>query len=355
LRDVDVAGIRRQQLGTVDSEEGVLMPQASPLSPASVLGVGAVTPLGRDLQAIARKLAEPPTDGSPQRRVNDDLLSAPTMNLRMRRADRFARMAAVTAMDAWTAANSACAGVSMERVGLIVTSGFGPHCRGFRFLDGILDCGDNEALPTDFSHSVHSAAAAYVTEMLNLRGPSLTTTDFEIGFEQAVLLAQCWLDQEICDRVIVGAVEELGEVLIDCAARMLRHEQPFVPGEGAVFLTLAPSRVAGIALLEAAPQPREVDLLTLSVPDIPSRTPCPPAVRPRRTTTFSPYFGHSPSSCAFQLLGGFLSLREGRPLGQMIHSDCAAPGNPDAVDSTATFKPSCDPRVTSLLLTKPRL
>ena len=323
-----------------------------PLPPASVLGVGAITPLGRDLRVIAQKLAEPVTDDSPQRRVADALLSDPPIDLRMRRADRFARMATITAMDAWAAAGKSCAGVAMERVGLIVTSGFGPHCRGFRFLDGILDCGDNEALPTDFSHSVHGAAAAYITEVLNLRGPSLTTTDFANGFEQAVLLAQCWLDQEICDRVIVGAVEELGEVLLHCAGRMLGSDERWRPGEGAVFLTLGPQSVAGMALLESAPEPVNADLLTLSVPQMPSRRAREIAARPRRVTTFSPYFGHSPSSSAFDLLGGFLSLMGGRPLGRMVHGDSAAARNPAAVDDTATFKPSYDPRAASLLLKK---
>ena len=326
-----------------------------PLPPASVLGVGAITPLGRDLRDIAQKLAEPAMDDSLPRRVADGLLSDPAIDLRMRRADRFARMATITAMEAWTAAGKSCEGVAMERVGLIVTSGFGPHCRGFRFLDGILDCGDSEALPTDFSHSVHGAAAAYITEILQLRGPSLTTTDFESGFEQAVLLAQCWLDQEICDRVIVGAVEELGEVLLHCAGRMLGSEERWTPGEGAVFLTLGPQDVAGIALLESVPEPRSVDLLTMDVPKTPSRRAEAMTVQARCTTTFSPYFGHSPSSSAFDLLGGILSLAEGRPLGRMMHDDTLASQTAVAVDGTATFKPSYDPRAASLLLRKRKL
>ena len=50
-------------------------------------------------------------------------------------------------MDAWKQAAHACDGIERERIGLIVTSGFGPHCRGFRFLDGLLDCGDSAASP----------------------------------------------------------------------------------------------------------------------------------------------------------------------------------------------------------------
>jgi len=328
----------------VKSEIGNLLP------PASVLGVGAVTPLGRDLQAIGEQLAEPAAATPAILRVSDDFLPDPAIGGRMRRADRFARMAAVAALDSWAAAKDACANVPKQRVGLIVASGFGPHCRGFRFLDGLLDCGDSDALPTDFSHSVHGAAAAYITELLELRGPSLSTTDFEIGFEQAVLLAQCWLDQRACDRVIVGAVEEIGEVLIHCASRMLGGERKFVPGEGAVFMTLGPADAAGLARLEAIAQPPEVDLMVLDVPANPPMATERPTIAARITTTFSPYFGHSPSSSAFQLLGGFLSLRAGRPLGRLVAT--ASPGHLAAVDKVATFKPSCDLRAASLLMTK---
>jgi 3-oxoacyl-[acyl-carrier-protein] synthase II len=275
-------------------------------------------------------------------RVNDDLLSDPAIGGRMRRADRFARMGALAALDSFAGID-----VAKDRIGLIVTSGFGPHCRGFKFLDGILDCGDSDALPTDFSHSVHGAAAAYITELLELRGPSLTTTDFEIGFEQGVLLAQCWLDQGVCDRVIVGAVEEIGEVLIHCASRMLRDKK--VLGEGAVFMTLAPRDEKGLARLEATPLPPEIDLAMIDEPMNPGSGVERSAVQADQTTTFSPYFGHSPSSSAFQLLGGFLSLGAGRALGRIEKSSPAYLG---AVDKVATFKPSCGASITSLLMTR---
>jgi len=192
------------------------------LPPASILGVGAVTPLGRDLQTIARKLAEPPTPVA-SHSVDESLLSDAAINRRMRRADRFSRMAAIAACDAWKQAPQE---VPLERVGLIIASGLGPYNRTFRFLDGILEGGDANASPTDFSHSVHGAAAAYITELLELRGPCMTVTDFENGFEQSVQLAQCWLADGTCSRVIVGAVEDLGDLLLhwmrpDCRSRWI--------------------------------------------------------------------------------------------------------------------------------------
>jgi hypothetical protein len=328
------------------SERRVLLP------PATILGIGAVTSLGRDLRDIEKRLGTSAGIIPDVLRVSDKFHSDPAIGSRMRRADRFARMAAVAALDCRESAKASSANIPRDRIGLIVSSGFGPHCRGFRFLDGILDCGDASALPTDFSHSVHGAAAAYITELLELRGPSMTTTDFEIPFEQTVLLAQCWLDQKICDRVIVGAVEEVGEVLIHCASRMLKSENKFVPGEGAVFLMLGRAEDEGIARVETTALPPELDLLMLDVPAILSIAPAQPACRARQTTTFSPYFGHSPSGSAFQLLGGYLSLNANRALGELIHADPRVPASLKAVDKVATCKPSCDTRVTSLLLTK---
>ena len=227
---------------------------------ATILGVGAVTPIGRDLNEISRN-SEPIPAPARGLCVSNELLIEPTITRSMRRADRFIRMAAIAALDAWTRAENTCAEIPKEQIGLIVTSGLGPHCRGFKFLDDILDHGDSDALPTDFSHSVHGAAASYIAGLLDLRGPSLTATDFEIGFEQAVLLAQCWLHQGTCQRVLVGAIEELGETMIHMASHLLQCRQSISLGEGAVFLMLGMPDVQGIARIDASALPNQIDLL----------------------------------------------------------------------------------------------
>ena len=299
------------------------LPPRPPLPPASILGVGAVTSLGRDLDAIARELAQPArafTDNLP---VSDAILADPLLG-KMRRADRFIKMATLATIDAWESAKPACAGGSMDRVGLILSSGFGPHCRGFRFLDGLLDFGDSAALPTDFSHSVHGAASAYITQHIDLRGPSLSITDFEIGFESAVLTAQCWLAEDACDRVIVGGVEELGQVMAHCAARMLPRDTGFPLGEGAVFMVLGPA-LAGPFTLDAAAIPSTVDLLILEDPAPPFRTGGPPSATASQAATVAGHFGHCAGTGAFQCLGGYLSLRGGVPLGRILGSPGSRP------------------------------
>jgi hypothetical protein len=294
------------------------------LAPASILGIGAITTLGRDLKTIGQRLSAPPQPAEIFA-VDDQLLADPATSKGLRRADRFVKMAALAALDAW---KNVSPPEAMDRVGLIVTSGLGPHRRGFKFLDGILDCGDAEALPTDFSHSVHGAAASYIAGLLDLRGPSLSTTDFSFGFEQAILLAQTWLSEKTCDRVIVGAVEELGKVLVECAPQLLPTSRistapgtpafgseaqarrgegwggGFVLGEGSVFLTLGPQRMPALVTINANPQPITPELLIIDHPMI-FPQPFPPA---RARATFTPYFGHTASNSAFQTLGALLTL-----------------------------------------------
>lgn len=255
--------------------------------PVAILGIGAVTPIGRDLAEIAHRLREPAAAMSDIRRVSDDLLTDPAISKKMRRADRFSRMGVVAALDAWKQAQPYCQNVAPERIGLIVTSGFGPHCRGFRLLDGMIDCGDSAASPTDFSHSVHGAPAAYITELLEMRGPVISCTDFEVGFEEAVLLAQCWLDEGTCQRVLVGAVEELGEVMLHCIEQMLPSKQKVVPGEGAVFIMLGPKESGGAATVDATPA-------SLSATN-------------RSDLVADDHFGRSSTATAFHLLSALCS------------------------------------------------
>jgi hypothetical protein len=307
---------------------------------ASILGIGAVTPIGRDLEKISRKLRAEVAAPPPLLRVNDELLAEGRIAKSMRRADRFIRMAAIAALDAWTRAQNSCEGIGKEEIGLIVTSGLGPHCRGFKFLDDILDSGDSNALPTDFSHSVHGAAASYIAGLLDLRGPSLTTTDFEIGFEQAILLSQTWLELGTCRRVLVGAVEELGDTQIQMASQMLMGRESISPAEGAVFLMLGGSDMKGIAQIDAGRVPEETDLLARNEPAIVPNESLANPVTAKQVVTFSPYFGHSASSSAFQLLGAMLSLRARSALGKII-SRRSETASRQIVDNAITFRTSC--------------
>ncbi|MFH1904157.1 MAG: beta-ketoacyl synthase N-terminal-like domain-containing protein [bacterium] len=168
----------------------------------------------------------------------------------IRRADRFSKMAVLAASDA-----VADSGINFNKkkssIGIIVSTAFGPHVTTFRFLDDILEYGDRNASPTIFSHSVHNAAASYISSVLGSRGPTITLTQFSFSFHQALILAQAWLYEERCEYVLVGSVDECGTVMEYICSQKLRIAEdgrikPFnfskmpvaVPGEGSVFFLI---------------------------------------------------------------------------------------------------------------------
>ncbi len=194
--------------------------------------------------------------------VEEETLKDKAILRKLRRADRFSKMAVLAACDAVKDG-----GIALEEggtsLGIILASAFGPQVTAFRFLDEIIDYGDSNVSPTLFSHSVHNAAASYVAAALGNRGPTLTVTQFGLSFHQALVLGRAWIQEGRCENVLVGSVEELGTVMEFICGQKLRIAEdgrirPFecsptpgaVPGEGSVFLLLSgdegPKRYCGI-------------------------------------------------------------------------------------------------------------
>jgi len=256
-----------------DGQAGAVGAIQRPCS-APLLAGGVASAAGPDMATLATALGEgqvptpslrtlpgdvPPL---PCLAVSEAALAGAGVGREIRRADRFCRLALAAATDAWRRSLAVAGPADPARVGLIVATGLGPHVRTFAFLDGILDFGEAGASPTDFSHSVHNAAASYIATRLGLHGPTLTVTDFDFSFARALVLAQCWLALGRCDRVLVGAVDELGEVMLGVAARLLARRPLPVAGEGAAFVVLA--RHADAA-------PMAIDALNAAVGDPPGR------------------------------------------------------------------------------------
>jgi len=145
-----------------------------------------------------------------------------------RRADRFCKMSLLAAAEAW----QGCV-VAPERVGIIFATAFGPHATVFRFVNEILDFGESKTSPTVFSQSVHAAAAAMIASSIGVHGPTLNVADLATPFEDALALADGWLESGTCDAVLVGAADELSDVLAHVVRR--KWKPPVILGEGAAF------------------------------------------------------------------------------------------------------------------------
>ena len=124
-----------------------------------------------------------------------DLAAVPDRTLlkKIRRSDAVSKMSVLAAADALQ--DSGIENINQKKIGIILATAFGPHVTTFNFLDDILDHGDPAVSPTTFSNSVHNAAASYISTAFNIKGPTLTISQFRFSFQSALQLAKSWLDQ----------------------------------------------------------------------------------------------------------------------------------------------------------------
>ena len=219
----------------------------------NVAGLGIVFPGGAGVPALQAALAKgEPLVGAmlekeriPVLRVPAAALSGNPVLAPARRADRFCKMALLAATEALSG-NTADSG----RTGMILATAFGPHGTVFKFVNDLLEFGGAQVSPTVFSQSVHAAAASMIAASAGLHGPALSVADLAMPFEEALALAECWLASSRCDAVLVGAVDEVSDVLAHVVRRKWTPAangiaQPdadgrtaYVPGEGAIFFRL---------------------------------------------------------------------------------------------------------------------
>ncbi len=170
-------------------------------------------------------------------------------SVKLRRIKKYSRLAALAACLALQDAgrNIPC---QCSDMAVIIASGYGASSTTFAFLDDVILEGDSFASPTLFSNSVHSSAASNVTILLEIRGPCLTVTQFEMSTVAALLNAQVWLEEKKVDFILLGGVDQINQVLLYCYHSFwggqipqeimpLHYDlQTAIPGEGAAFMVL---------------------------------------------------------------------------------------------------------------------
>ena len=133
----------------------------------------------------------------------EEELKAARAKYGLRRADRFTSLA-IAALD------HALEEKPKQDCALITATCFGPHKTVFATLDDILDYPEDQILPTKFSHSVHNAAASYISSALKIQGPSFAICGFDCIEKQALSLANTLLHASMSGNVIVVIIEEAG-------------------------------------------------------------------------------------------------------------------------------------------------
>lgn len=202
-------------------------------------GIGIISSIGRGIEAHRLALTSSPVSVSSDgvHRVSETALKDPILAKDARRSGRFDRMAILAGLDALKDAGIQ-QNANSSRIGLILATGLGPHVTTFKFLDDMINFKEKDVSPTLFSHSVHNAAASYLSLLAGIRGPTLTVTRFSSAFQEALTLAQAWLEQERCEYVLVGAVDELGAVMEKVLCSRASDANTAL-GEGSAFFVLS--------------------------------------------------------------------------------------------------------------------
>lgn len=338
----------------------------------NVAGLGIVFPGGAGLPALQAALrAGRPLTGTTLEKEGVPVLQVPAAALTgnpvlapARRADRFCKMALLAATEA-LAGNTA----DPERTGLILATAFGPHGTVFKFVNDLLDYGDAKASPTVFSQSVHAAAASMIAASAGLHGPTLTVADLAMPFEEALALAENWLESARCDAVLVGAVDEVSDVLAhvvrrkwsfaaDGIARPSRNgSTAYVPGEGAVFFRLERGgglRISLDAGISSAAACHLFNAGALGADEAALRERAAPSVP---ALTYAPLLGSTRLGAAFHLAVAVLMHREDRQFPEILPlADYGFPARDPAAESPGgaiQVISACGPRCCALTVYAP--
>jgi 3-oxoacyl-[acyl-carrier-protein] synthase II len=292
-----------------------------------IAGMGIICNRGRGIESLRKALQEGWKMPDPVYRVPAGAIADKAVLKEARRADDLSKMAVLAGHDAY--ADSGLGPEAKKSLGIIVATAFGPHVTTFRFLDDILDYGDAQVSPTTFSHSVHNAAASYISALLQSRGPTLTITQFVHSFHQAVMLAYAWLNQGRCGYVLVGSVDQCGKVMEYICSQKLRLAgdgtiRPFlcakdpvaVPGEGSVFFLVTnqqtPKRYAALSVF-----PDNDSLINMHILDCDGMAGSEEAYRAAGQqgallSSYTPIFGSMLTVSSFSCAAAALMLKEQR-------------------------------------------
>ncbi|MCF7790610.1 MAG: beta-ketoacyl synthase chain length factor [Victivallales bacterium] len=220
-----------------------------------ISGLGMLGIFGKGRDELIKAVKDSRTTESYEK-LNVDLKAAKNKKLssKMRRADRFTKMAVYSVGDA--VENHETEEFNLRETGVILTTAFGPHNTTFGFLDELITYGEKNVSPIKFSHSVHNAAASYIAQIFNIKGPVTTVAQYKFPVVHAITLARSWLENKLCENVLVCSVEEKGNVFDAAVNQKLKISdnnrlKPInfseagkaVPAEGAVSFLLTSAKI----------------------------------------------------------------------------------------------------------------
>jgi len=159
--------------------------------------------------AAAGAIAEVPA--VPALTVKTDLLDRLIPPRTLRRVDHYTRMAILASRLALE--DAGMANGLPENTGLIVATGMGPTANTLDLQAADVADADLALSPILFSNSVQNAAAAYISMLLKIRGPSLSINQYEMAVPLAFQTAIDWLEEGRTETVLVGSIDCFSKAL----------------------------------------------------------------------------------------------------------------------------------------------
>lgn len=241
----------------------------------SLRGMGWVTPLGRGLDPVWRKIqaglrpAATPLE-NPFRKKTVPIARIPAADVRdaaalprLRRSSAISHLAVAAALDA--VADAKLTPAQLARTALIFAASDGGVIYTRRFYADIVDRGPGAGSPLLFPETVYNAPASHVAAALDLRGEALTLVGDATVAQAALQSAWEMLACGDADHCLVATAQEIDWITGEAYTRWgLVPEDPASPrplfSEGAAALIL--SRQPGTCVL-AALQPAPANALNL--------------------------------------------------------------------------------------------
>ncbi len=179
--------------------------------------------------------------------ISTDQLTAYFEARRLRRMEAIAKNALFCSCQALEQAGLSIS--EPKELALSVAVGAGSLESTCKFMDSIINDGDELSSPTAFAGSVHNATGLTLSMFLNLHGPCVTTGQFDFSFAGALLTAQQFLKSGQTQEALVVVAEDINPVASEYASQepalfapVLRCPQgPFVRAAAAFVLSAKPT------------------------------------------------------------------------------------------------------------------
>lgn len=172
---------------------------------------------------------------------------APFLDVRkLRRAQAVSKNALLCACKAL--AQAQLSPQAQTDMGISLALGAGALESTLKFIDTIVEDGDELSSPTAFASSVHNSTALMLSMFLHIHGPCVVTGQFDSSFAAVLVSAQQFLAQQMCEQVLVVVSEDVNPLVTQCVQQDFHVFDPFIYQP-----KCPPQRVAGAFVISAKP------------------------------------------------------------------------------------------------------